>query len=139
MYFYPPAGAELGEGDAVVSVLPQVLSVKGASHTSFSNLVISDAQSDAASLSGVGLRLFNSTVSNAGGGCLSLSGSNSSVRGAHFSLGTAGTFHLGTAGVISLTRVRCPTPRSSGAAPLASLSTAVRRDRGWHSISARST
>ena len=63
----------------VVSVLTSVVSVTGANHTSFANLVISDAQGTTAALSGTNLHVTNCTVSNSGRGCLGLSGANSSV------------------------------------------------------------
>jgi parallel beta-helix repeat protein len=79
LYFYPLEPLAAGT-DVVVSHLPQVLSNTGASHTTFENLVISDATGDVVQVENANnVTISDSTVSNGGGACMAVSGSNNTL------------------------------------------------------------
>jgi|EP00945_MAST-04E_sp_MAST-4E-sp1_P003217 hypothetical protein len=91
LYFYPPGekGVML---DTAVSLRTNVVVSSGAEHVSWENLVISDARGDVMQLkNATGVTVRNCTVSNAGGKCISLVGTTSSVaRSTIFGCGTGG-------------------------------------------------
>ena len=90
LYFMPPplAAAHKASGDAstllvddvLVSVLDTVLSVDGAKHIRFANLTIEASRGDLVKFVGDDLLVSGVTARNAGGSCVSLSGSNNSIK-----------------------------------------------------------
>jgi hypothetical protein len=97
LYFLPPGGSGRVEQQVLVSVLPAVLAVDGANHTSFEGLTITAAQGTVATLSNVAsVFVRNSTVSNGGSGCLGLHGADSAVEGCSvFGCGSSGISIVG--------------------------------------------
>lgn len=77
--YYLPAEPLTADTEVVVSVLGSVVE-STANHTSFSNMVISDSRGATMSLSGEGFTVDSCTVSNSGGPCLSVTGSQNSVH-----------------------------------------------------------
>ena len=84
----PLAAAHKASGDAstllvddvLVSVLDTVLSVDGAKHIRFANLTIEASRGDLVKFVGDDLLVSGVTARNAGGSCVSLSGSNNSIK-----------------------------------------------------------
>lgn len=69
-------------GEVTLSVLPSVISLKGANHTSLANLTISDAQGDAVAAVAVShLNITGCQIANAGETCVGLSGHDITLRG----------------------------------------------------------
>ena len=70
LYFMPP-GAAPPSSPVIISVSPSVIHNTGANHTHFVDMVISDAQGDAVSISGaVNVTFSGGSVSNTGGACI---------------------------------------------------------------------
>jgi len=73
LYFWPPAPIE--EGQAVVSVLPALLSLKEVSHAAFEGFVFEAARETAITIAGgVSNRLVGCTIRNVGGAAINVSG-----------------------------------------------------------------
>ena len=81
LFFLPPAPLTPAS-DVMLSFLDTVVESSGAANTSFENMVVSIAKRTVVEISsGDSISVTNSTVSNAGAGCLSITGQNCSVTG----------------------------------------------------------
>merc|ERR1711871_1431031 len=89
LYFMPPGGTIQ---DAVVSVLHSVIDMADASHVSFKNLAVSASQGPLMQISAAqAVSVEDCLITNAGGCCLSLAGSDTAVRNSTvFGCGGAG-------------------------------------------------
>ena len=95
--FIPPGGELSGGEEVVVSVLSSVLLLNGASHVTLANLSVGEAQEDALRITEAKeVRIEGCTVARAGGKCLYLEGTNSSVSNSTVrTCGTAGISIVG--------------------------------------------
>ena len=92
LYFWPPSPVD--EAEAIVSVLPTLLSLKDVSHVEFRNFTLEAARDTAVRITGgTETRIVGCTIRNVGGWGVSVSGGErNSVIGCDM-------FHLGAGGV----------------------------------------
>jgi len=94
LYFKPSAPLADGATDVTVSMLATVVDHANANHVSFENLIISDARESAMVVTvSNDVNVTGSTVSNAGGSCISMSGVQ------HANVGRNTVFGCGRAGI----------------------------------------